>query len=131
MVDLWLPHGPQPTLSGNAKRPEWARASLGLLGLGLRNALPSAKPPGRIVTISDRDAATVIQRLKLQDRPQPFIDRALKARRQRAGMFSQETAIESKQLGDVYDRLSEEARRTRRQQDISRGLREFDIAGDR
>ena len=46
-------------------------------------------------------------------------------------MLGQGIAIQSQELRDVYDRVSGQARRTRRQQDIRRGFRQFDVARDR
>lgn len=46
-------------------------------------------------------------------------------------MLGEETAIQSQELRDVYDRVSGQAGRTRRQQDIPRGFRQVDVAGDR
>ena len=69
--------------------------------------------------------------LELQNRSQPLIDRALQARRKRAGMFSEETAVKGQKLRDIHDRVTGEARRACRQQDIPWGVGEFQVCGDR
>jgi hypothetical protein len=69
--------------------------------------------------------------LQLQDHSETFIDGALQTGRQRAGVLSQETAVEGKDLRDIDYRVSWETHCPGGQQDISRGVSEFNIAGDR
>src|SRR5690349_13490091 len=45
-------------------------------------------------------------------------------------MFSKEATIQSEELGDVYHRVSGQARRTRGQQDVPGGPRQVDVAGN-
>jgi hypothetical protein len=72
-----------------------------------------------------------VYRLELQHCTQPFIYRALHARRQDAGLPGQETAIESQELGDIDDRVARQTCQLRRQQHVARGVGKLCFSGNR
>ena len=45
-------------------------------------------------------------------------------------MLGQEAAVEGQELGDIDDRVAGKARRSRRQQDIARGVGQLEVAGN-
>ena len=68
--------------------------------------------------------------LDLQNKAQTFINEALQPRRQRARVLGQETMVEGQELRDIHNRIAREARRERRQQDITGQIGKFQVAGD-
>jgi len=66
----------------------------------------------------------------LQNKAQTFINGALQARRQCADELGQKTTVEGHKLRYVRDRVARKAGRARGQQDITRHVGKFQVAGD-
>ena len=89
----------------------------------------SVKSPSRTKGLLKTGGESLVG-LELQNKAQTFVDGALQPRRQRAGLLGQVTPVEGQELRDIHDRVAGEARRARRQQDITGYIGKFQVAGD-